>query len=194
MPVLMTKLSGLGRVTQLLARASRRDGFEKSAVHHLDMTFAGIVGDCHGGLTRKSDSRTLKQYARDTDIRNVRQATLLSVEELQDIAASMKLPQVAASWLGANLVVKGIPDFTLLPPSSRLQFSSGATLVVDMENFPCSQVAKLIAGVHPEAGPHFVKAAMHKRGVTAWVECEGKIGLGDEIMVWIPQQRIYAHS
>ena len=40
----------------------------------------------------------------------------------------------------------------------------------------------------------FVKAAMHKRGVVAWVEAEGLIRTGDQITVWIPPQRIYAHS
>jgi hypothetical protein len=36
--------------------------------------------------TRKSDSRTLQLYKRNTDIRNVRQVTVLSAEELEETA------------------------------------------------------------------------------------------------------------
>ena len=38
-----------------------------------------------------------------------------------------------------------------------------------------------------------VKAAMHRRGVTAWVEREGDIAQGDEITVWLPPNRPYPH-
>jgi MOSC domain-containing protein YiiM len=101
----------------------------------------------------------------------------------------MGLEAVEAEWLGGNLVTSGIPDLTLLPPSTRLQFSSGATLVVDMENAPCRQVADVIAGHKGEAGLSFVKHATHKRGITAWVEREGGIGLGDSISLILPPQR-----
>ena len=40
----------------------------------------------------------------------------------------------------------------------------------------------------------FVKAATHKRGVTAWVECEGEIKIGDAITIFIPPQRIYNYA
>ena len=79
----------------------------------ITLNFAGIVGDCHSGLTRKSDSRTLRLYRRDTDIRNVRQLSLLSVEELAEVAAAMDIPEVKPEWVGANLVTSGIPDLTL---------------------------------------------------------------------------------
>ena len=75
-----------GKVDRLLVGADRAIGLEKSEIAALTLTFAGIDGDCHAGLTRKSDSRTLMLYRRDTDIRNVRQLSLLSVEELADTA------------------------------------------------------------------------------------------------------------
>lgn len=156
--------------------------------------FSGIEGDFHGGLTRKSDSRTLQQYPRNTDIRNVRQLTLLSVEELGDIALAMGIAAIQAEWLGANLVTSGIPDLTLLPPSTRLQFPSGCTIVVDMENAPCRQVAEVIARTYPAQASTFIAAATHKRGLTAWVEREGTISLGDAIALWFPPQRLYAHA
>ena len=92
------------------------------------------------------------------------------------------------------MVTSGIPDLTMLPPSTRLQFPSGATLVVDMENLPCRQVNDEISKTHPEQGPSFVKAAAHKRGLTVWVECEGDVKISDEIKIFIPPQRIYNHT
>jgi MOSC domain-containing protein YiiM len=189
---LMTKLSFTGRVEALLANADRATGLEKSRVDGLTLRFEGIDGDCHSGLTRKADVRTLRQYPRDTPIRNVRQLTLLSVEELADIAGVMAIREVKPEWVGANVVTSGIPDLTLLPPSSRMQFPSGATIVVDMENEPCRYPAEIIEKHNPDQKVGFVKAAKDKRGVTAWVEREGKVAPGDEIVIWIPPQRLYA--
>ncbi len=190
----VSKLKIVGKVEQLLARTSRDDGFEKQQRQSLWLLLSGPEGDCYTGLTRLSDSRTLQTYKRDTVIRNVRQMSLLSVEELADIAAAMVLPKVEASWLGANLVTSGIPDLTLVPPSTRVQFPSGATLVVDTENLPCRQVSSVIEKIHADKGALFVKAATHKRGLTAWVEREGEVRLGDAITLFIPPQRIYAHA
>lgn len=177
----------------MLVSGDRDAGLEKAEVGRLELLFSGIKGDMHAGLTRKSDVRTIKQYARDTDIRNVRQLTIVSEEELVEIADLMGIPDMKAEWLGANVVTSGIPDLTLLTPSTRLQFPSGATIVVDMENFPCRQVADVVAQHHPEPKAGLVASAMHKRGVTAWVEREGIINGGDEIIVWVPPQRLYAH-
>ena len=168
-------------------------GWKKRKSPRLELVFSGIKGDFHAGLTRKSDVRTIRQYARDTDIRNVRQLTIVSEEELVEIAELMGIPEMKAEWLGANVVTSGIPDLTLLTPSTRLQFPSGATIVIDMENFPCRQVADVVALHHPEAKAGLVTSAMHKRGVTAWVEREGVINGGDDIIVWVPPQRLYAH-
>ena len=190
---LLSKLPHLGKIDLLLQRQSRDTGFEKTATDSLMLLFSGPKDDCHTGLTRKSDSRTLQLYKRDTDIRNVRQITILSQEELADTAQALGIQQIDASWFGANLVVSGIADFTLLPPSSRLQFPSGAVLVVDMENLPCSQIAEVVGRHHPDVQFKVVKAAMHKRGVTAWVEREGEIKTGDAISVWIPPNRLYPH-
>ena len=193
MPQLLSKATFTGQTTKLLLSTDRDAGLEKSGVGRLELLFSGIKGDFHGGFTRKSDVRTIKQYPRDTDIRNVRQLTLVSEEELAEIADRMGVPEMKAEWLGANIVTKGIPDLTMLTPSTRLQFPSGATIVVDMENFPCRQVADVVAQYYPEPKAGLVASAMHKRGVTAWVEREGVINAGDEIVLWVPQQRIYAH-
>lgn len=194
MPELLTKLSFQGKVEILLASPDRDTGLEKHRVEAARFQFTGMEGDCHGGLTRKSDSRMLKQYKRNTDVRNSRQVSILSVEELAEVAARMQTPEVKPEWVGANMVLSGIPDLTLLPPSTRLQFPSGAMIVVDAENHPCRYPADIIAKNHPEAAMGFVKAAMHKRGVVGWVEAEGVINTGDSITIWIPPQRTYSHA
>ena len=194
MPELLTKLAILGKVELLLASLDRDTGLEKHAVQQARLLFTGMEGDCHGGITRKSDSRMLKQYKRNTEVRNSRQLSILSIEELAAVSEAMGIPAVKPEWVGANIVASGIPDLTLLPPSTRLQFPSGAMIVVDAENHPCRYPADIIARHHPEQKKGFVAAAMHKRGVVGWVEAEGVIGTGDRITVWIPPQRIYAHE
>jgi MOSC domain-containing protein YiiM len=194
LPELLTKLSFEGSVETLLASPDRDTGLEKQTVAEAQFVFTGMVGDCHGGLTRKSDSRMLKQYKRGTEVRNSRQVSILSTEELTEVAERMGIPAVQPEWVGANMVIRGIPDLTLLPPSTRLKFPSGAMIVVDAENHPCRYPADIIAKHHPEARKGFVAAAMHKRGVVGWVEAEGVIRTGDRITIWVPPQRIYAHA
>ena len=193
-PQLLTSLTFKGTVALLLASPDRNTGLEKQDVAEARFLFTGMEGDCHGGITRKSDSRMLKQYKRNTEVRNSRQVSILSIEELAEVAERMGIPAVKAEWVGANMVVRGIPDLTLLPPSTRLQFPSGAMIVVDAENHPCRYPADIIAKHHPEAKKGFVSAAMHKRGVVGWVEAEGVIRAGDAITIWIPPQRIYSHA
>jgi MOSC domain-containing protein YiiM len=181
-------------VDLLLANPDRDAGLEKQPVPKARFLFTGMDGDCHGGFTRKSDSRMLKQYRRGTEVRNSRQVSIVSAEELAEVAERMGIPAVKPEWLGANMVLRGIPDLTLLPPSTRLQFPSGAMIVVDAENHPCRYPAGVIAKHHPEATNGFVSAAMHKRGIVGWVEAEGVIGTGDAVTVWIPPQRLYSHA
>ena len=194
MPELLSKASFTGRVEMLLVNPDRHSGLEKREVAEVSLLFAGIEGDCHGGLTRKSDSRMLKQFPRGTEVKNARQLSILAVEELAEIARNMGIAAVKPEWVGANLVTSGIPDLTLLPPSSRLQFPSGATIVIDIENLPCRYPAAVIEKYHPEPAMGFVEAARNKRGLVGWVESQGVVRTGDLITLWIPPQRIYAHA
>lgn len=193
MAPLLSKLSFNGRVHTLLKNPDRERGLEKHEVTELNLLFSGIEGDSHGGFIRKSDSRMLKQYKRGTEVRNSRQVSLVSIEELGAIAETMRIPSLDPSWLGANMVTEGIPDLTLLPPSSRLQFPSGATIVIDLENLPCRYPAEIIARHHPNPMRPFIAAATGKRGLVGWIESEGTVGTGDHVVVWIPPQRNYSH-
>ena len=156
-------------------------------------SFEGVEGELHGGLTRPSCSRVLPQYPRNTTIRNTRQFSVLSAEELEATAAAMGLDVLEPHLLGASLVLRGIPDFSHIPPGSRLQASSGATLVVDLENRPCTLPARGIEQAHPGHGAQFKPSAKGRRGIVAWVEREGTLALGDRMRLHVPDQPVWAH-
>ncbi len=158
-------------------------------VTEMPLSFAGFAREVHAGLTRPSCSRVLKQHPRNTEIRNVRQLCVVSAEEMAEVARKMGLEAIDYAWVGASLVLEGIPDLTHLPPSSRLQGPDGVTLVVDMENLPCQEPAVTIEKALPGQGKGFKRAAEGRRGVTAWVEREGVLRLGDEMRLHIPAQR-----
>lgn len=155
----------------------------------MPLTFAGYAGESHAGLTRPSCSRVLKQHPRGTKIRNTRQLCLVSAEEMAEVAVTLGMDRFDYAWVGASVVLEGIPDFTHLPPSSRLQGPDGTTLVVDMLNEPCQEPAVTMAKATGGQGRAFKAAAKGKRGVTAWVEREGTLRLGDVLRLHIPQQR-----
>ena len=160
----------------------------------LELTFEGIAGECHAGLTRPSCSRVVSQYVKGTPIKNERQLCLISEEELNQIAEKMGLDAIDPARLGATIVVRGIPDFTFVPPSSRLQAPSGATMTVDMENRPCVLPGPVIERHAAGFGAKFKPAANHLRGVTGWVEREGKLSVGDEVRLHIPDQPPWPHA
>lgn len=177
------------RVVWLGVVPSRELALASVARPSLSLTFAGPEGEDHAGLTRASCSRVSIQYRRGTEIRNTRQLCLMSEEETADIAIGIDVPLFDPAWAGATMVLAGIPDFSNLPPSTRLQFDGGATVTVDMMNAPCNLPARNIEAVAPGSGSRFKAAAKDRRGVTAWVEREGIVALGDGVSVHIPSQR-----
>ena len=181
-----------GSLEAILVNGNKNDdSIETARIDEIDATFEGLAGERHSGLVSLSDVRYRKQYEKDTPIRNTRQITMLSVEDLAQIAENLGIDNIEPEWLGGNLLVSGIPKFTEVPPSSRLIFSSGASLVVDNENEPCRYPADVVDRHHPGAGARFVAAAKNLRGTVCWVEREGRIKIGDKIALHIPPQRIY---
>ena len=179
----------IGTITWLGLVADRDAQLESQALSSLTALYSGPVGEAHGGLTRPSCSRVLGQYPRNTDIRNTRQFAIVSQEELDRTAADMGLDRLDPALLGSTMVIAGIPDFSHLPPSSRLQGEGGATLVVDMNNRPCTLPARPIENRHQGFGAKFKPAAVNRRGITAWVEREGTFHLGEKIRLHVPDQR-----
>ncbi|MGH1459059.1 MAG: MOSC domain-containing protein [Paracoccaceae bacterium] len=181
------------RITWLGRVADRDAALKSETLQAAQIVFGGIEGEAHGGVTRLSCSRVLSQYPRNTVIANVRQFSVVSAQDLAMIADAMGVERLDPAWLGASICLDGLPDLTSLPPSSRLQAPSGATLVVDMENRPCMLPAKEIEAIYPGKGKAFKAAAQRRRGVTAWVEAEGALRLGDEMRLHIPDQPVWPH-
>ncbi|SNR25355.1 MOSC domain-containing protein [Puniceibacterium sediminis] len=169
------------------------ENIRSEPVDAIDLGWEGIEGERHSGLTRPSCSRMLSQYPRDTEIRNVRQLSVVSAEELAQIAEKMGLDAIAPEWAGASMVIEGIPDFTHVPPSSRLQGPDGVMLAIDMENRPCVLPAREIEAERAGFGKRFKPSAEGRRGVTAWVERPGRLAVGDELRLHVPDQRVWGH-
>ena len=153
----------------------------------------GFVGESHFGVTRPSCVRVRSQHKQGTTINNVRQLSVMSAEEIAHIAEKMGLEDIDPTLLGASLILEGIADFTHVPPSSRLQSATtGATLMVDMVNRPCVLPGREIEMEHEGFGAKFKPAAVGKRGVTASVEREGLLEIGDVMRLHIPDQRSWS--
>jgi len=82
----------VAEIVWLGVTADRAAQLQSTPREVLRLSFAGPEGEDHAGLTRPSDSRVLAQYPRDTEIRNVRQLSILSEEDIAAIAAKMGLP------------------------------------------------------------------------------------------------------
>jgi hypothetical protein len=164
--------------------------FVSRLVDALTLDFSGIPGDHHAGATRRSTSRE-PWYPRGTEIRNDRQLTIVSADELAEVAALMSLDEIAPAWIGVNLVLAGVPALTLLPHGTRLMFAGGATLLVEGENAPCRVAGKSI-GAHVAGSTGFdllfPKVARRKRGVVASVEKPGMIAVGETVVVRVPRE------
>lgn len=191
MPALI-KTDYIGEVVWLGFVASRQGSLRSAPLTEMPLTYGGYEAEDHAGVTRPSCSRVLTQYPRDTEIRNVRQLSIVSGEELDTIARKIGMDALDPTLLGTSMVIRGIPDFTHIPPSARLQFADGTTLTVDMENRPCIFPAQEIEAEQSGAGKAFKPAAQGMRGVTAWVEREGIIRVGDAVTLHIPDQPQWA--
>ena len=183
-----------GEITYLGRVARRDETLRSEQMDDVLATWAGVDGEEHGGINRPSCSRVMAQHPRGTTIRNTRQFSIVSTEELSDIAAQMGVARLDPSWLGASVCLSGLPDLTHLPPSSRLQSENGTTLVIDMENRPCAlPIAEIAREVPEDTARRFKAAANGRRGVTAWVEREGPLKVGERLRLHIPDQRVWNH-
>jgi len=179
-------------ITWLGVVTDRKAALEAQPVEAMMLRFTGPEGEAHGGLTRPACSRVKALYPRGRVIRNTRQLSILSAEDLVAIATAMGLPDLDPGLVGASMVLSGLPDFTHLPPASRLLAESGASLVVDMENRACVLPARPIEQRHPGFGARFKRAAAGRRGITAWVEAEGRVRPDDRLRLFIPDQPAWA--
>ncbi len=171
-----------GRVETILVTPKFMPGMP---VEEVEVAWEGFWGDKHYGLTMKA-GRAQKPYPKDSIVRNVRQISIVSAEELSEVAESMGLPIIEPAWLGANLLVSGIPGLTQLPSGSRLYFDNGVGIVIEGENLPCTTAGNSLQQQFPdkpEITTTFPKKAIGKRGVVGWVEKPGKLSRGEGVSV-----------
>jgi hypothetical protein len=153
------------------------------AVDPLVLDWGGPVGDRHHGLTMRSDVRQSRHYPRGTEIRNHRQVSIVEESELDEVAAAMGLTRLEPGLIADNLYLRGATALTTLPRMTRLVFPSGAVIMLGGENDPCTIAGAMVGAVHGTRPERFPKAAMHKRGVTGWVEHPGEVRPGDTVEI-----------
>lgn len=175
--------------------AAPSDHFQTRSVEALRLVFDGIDGDFHAGATRRSGGRE-PWYPRGTEMRNERQLSIVAADELAVVARRMGLAEIRPEWIGANLLIEGVPHLSMLPAGTLMFFKGGVTLKVDAQNGPCRIAGRSIAEhagmADVEASAlEFPKAAKRLRGVVAWVEKPGIILAGEEISLRLPEQWIY---
>jgi MOSC domain-containing protein YiiM len=181
------KNSETGSVESLLIKA-KGDGEKSRAFESVDVEWAGFRGDKHSGETMPA-GRSNKAYTKGTEIRNTRQISIVSTEELKLIADELGISNIKAEWVGANMLLSGIEKLTSLPTASRLTFENGVGLVVEEDNLPCTDAGKEIQENYPEVEgitTAFPRKAIGKRGLIAWVERPGKLSAGESVTVLIP--------
>jgi hypothetical protein len=164
---------------------------------------AGPKGDRHRGITRALSGHDgayirTSRLQKGSEVFNWRSWTGLSKEELDDIENVLGV-HAPPGCLLENIVVSGIPNFSKLPPTSRLVFPgergggseiTQTILAVWEENGPCDGVGKRLEAHHGQPGlsARFIKAAQNKRGVMGLVLSPGVVRIGDTVVVYPPVQ------
>ncbi len=170
--------------------AGENEDLSKDTRESLSVEIGGIAGDKHQGPARKAWKGEWESAG--TIRRNERQWSGVSVEELTYITERLDLTEpLTPDTLGANLCVEGIPEFSLLPKGSKLLFPSGAVLLVEEYNPPCTHMGARIAAKYstrsskPLTDDSWLRPASGRRGVVGVVDVPGVIQAGDEVEVRI---------
>jgi hypothetical protein len=177
-----------GKVVGLYYTRDRTD-FLTDSVDHLEFDFEGIDGDRHSGYLKPVGPRE-KHYTKGHQIRNNRQWSAVSVEDNDVIGNKLGLETLKPEWIGANILVEGIPNFSDLPPMTHLRINSSredaVTLIVFEKNQPCfkpDRPIKQFGGAIPRMP--FATAAYNIRGLLGWVDHPGTVRVGDPVQVML---------
>jgi hypothetical protein len=184
------KRQTMGAVASLHLGSAKKSA--STPVSSLTLTFTGIVSDMHGGPTRVAGSRE-PAFKRGTRLANLRQVSLVSMEELDIIASRMGIKWLDPGWLAANIATEGAGPITQIPRGTIIRFPSGASLYVSDLNSPCSAAASLIrrhGRVSEEQTSRFVPHSRGRRGLLAFVYAEGEINAGNPIEFLLPQREL----
>ncbi len=159
------------------------NGHDGASCQSIKAMLEGLDGDRHGGFTKPADARD-PGIKRGTPVRNWRQWSAVSVEDLEIIAKNLSIPHVKPEWLMANICFSGMDNFTQMARGAKILFPSGAILHVEAENEPCLGPGKKIQHHFKQVSAgQFPKAAMGLRGIVGVVYCAGDINVGDVAIV-----------
>jgi len=171
------------------------EDLSKQAQTSLLAEINGFAGDKHQGPVRKTWEGEWQPAG--TIRRNERQWSAVSVEELAHITDRLDLTEpLSASTVGANLCLEGIPEFSLLPKGTRLEFPSGAVLSVEEYNPPCTDMGARIAATYfTHSGQKlrdnaWLRPASGRRGVVGVIDVPGEIRTGDEVAVRVYEEPV----
>ena len=187
------RLAGRVLATFAAPAGNEKYGFVTAPTDALSLTYEGIPGDRHFGSTRRSTGRE-PWYPRGTEIRNERQLSLLAPDDLIRIADRLGVPEMQPEWIGGNVLLEGLPHFSMLPAGTRLTFEGGAVAVIAAQNHPCRLSGRSVAQHYPdrpEIELGFTRAAKHLRGLVGWVERPGVIRPDATVSAHVPEQCVY---
>jgi hypothetical protein len=169
------------------------EDLSKDTRESLTAEIRGFAGDKHQGHVRVAWEGGWESAG--TIRRNERQWSGVSVEELAHITERLDLTEpLTPETLGANLCVAGIPRFSLLPKGTKLLFPSGAVLLVEEYNPPCTDMGAQIAAKYstrsgkPLTDNAWLRPASGRRGVVGVVDVPGVIHVGDEVEIRIYEE------
>lgn len=162
--------------------------FEKRETERLELALDGIVGDRHRGIQRIAYDGD--KQPKGTPRRNERMWSAIAAEDLTAMTEAMNLAEpLTAAHIGVNFCFSGIADLSRLPRGTTLTFPSGAQLMVEEYNPPCTDMSEHLAqtlstrdGAAP-ANNAFSQAAKFSRGLVGVVEVAGEVARGDAVEV-----------
>jgi hypothetical protein len=179
-----------GRIVSL--HKGDNEDLSKDSQDSLAAEIGGFAGDKHQGPVREAWEGEWEPAG--SIRRNERNWSGVSLEELAHITERLELTDaLIPATLGANLCVEGIPDFSLLPKGTKLVFPSGAVLLVEEYNPPCSDMGARIAECYSTRSGEqltdqaWLRPAAGRRGVVGVIDVPGEICVGDEVEVRVYQ-------
>lgn len=165
----------------------------------IDFEITGPNGDKHSSSLRQLSGHdgiyiTTSDRVRGDWIFNFRTWTALSREEIDQVDSALDV-KIPPGCLLENVIVSGIPNFSKLPPTTRLVFKSRQEdgfmrpiLAVWEENGPCKTVGRRLENLYAREGlkSAFISLAKNKRGLMGFVLGIGTVKVGDRVLVYPP--------
>jgi hypothetical protein len=187
----MKKFPGKIQVGKIVSvHLGNNEDLSKERQASLTAEIGGFAGDRHHGPVREAWAGEWEPEG--TVRRNERQWSAVSVEELAHISERLELTEpLSPTTLGANLCIEGIAELSLLPKGTKLVFPSGAVLLVEEYNPPCTDMGARIVAKHssragePLTEQSWLRPASGRRGLVGVIDVPGEIRAGDEVEIRI---------